>query len=79
MEETLEAGLARIFGTTSGQSEPQRRTPTETLPIGIGNENLLKQANQAYETALRAQRDGDWSRYGVEIKRLGEILKELRR
>ncbi len=66
MEETLEAGLAKIFGTTLNRSEPQRRTPAETLPIGIGSENLLKQAGEAYEAAL------------AEIKRLGEILKELR-
>ncbi len=79
MEETLEAGLARIFGGTVGQSEMQRRTPAETLPIGVGNENLLKQAGEAYEAALRAQRAGDWGRYGEEIRRLGEILNKLRK
>lgn len=88
MEETLEAGLAKIFGplrlnsseasASTGQSEPQRKAPAEILPVVTGNENLLKQAGEAYETALRAQREGDWSRYGVEIKRLGEILNKLR-
>ncbi len=79
MEETLEEGLAKIFGATLNRSEPQRRTPADTLPIGIGSENLLKQAGEAYEAALRAQREGDWGRYGEEIKRLGDILNRLQR
>ncbi len=102
MEETLEAGLARIFGgfdpSTSlraGASSVQTRLPdgqviptqSTNLPTGQAGlptgkasmEELVSQASQAYEAALRAQRDGDWSRYGVEIKRLGEMLSKLRK
>ncbi len=84
MEETLEAGLARIFGSTVGQV-PSRGVSafggqSTSLSAGqAGTAELAAQANQAYEAALRAQREGDWSRYGAEIKRLGEILKELRK
>ncbi len=78
MEETLEAGLARIFGgfdrLTTGASSAQ------IIPVRSTNTGeLAAQASQAYEAALRAQREGDWSRYGAEIKRLGEILNQLRR
>lgn len=79
MEETLEAGLAKLFGT-SEKAKPTTQTPTPTAPtdVGISKEDLLGQASDAYETAIRAQRDGDWTRYGEEIKKLGEILNKLR-
>ena len=85
MEETLEAGLAKIFGTAqgqtpiqSGQTKPSGNTPAPSAPTDTTKEGLLNQANESYETALRAQREGDWTRYGEEIKKLGEILSKLR-
>ena len=79
MEETLEAGLARIFGgfdkPTAGASSASQIIPSQSTNTG----ELATQANQAYEAALRAQREGNWSRYGEEIKRLGEILNKLQR
>ncbi len=78
MEETLEAGLAKIFGTSTDPTKPvvQTSTPT-TTPADTSKEGLLQQAGESYETAIRAQRDGDWTRYGEEIKKLGEILSRL--
>ncbi len=75
MEETLEQGLSKIFG--SGAWRPQR-TATETPQI-MPSEDIqerIRGALSIYEEALRAQRDGDWARYGEAIKRLGEILKQ---
>jgi uncharacterized membrane protein (UPF0182 family) len=74
MEETLEAGLSRIFGLATGVQ--QART-VETLPLPTQEtQKLLKRAVEAYEAALRAQREGNWTRYGEEIRKLGEILKQ---
>jgi len=78
MEETLEEGLAKIFGTAAGETRPFKDTPIAEIPIDTSKESLTKQAVQSYEAAIRAQREGDWSRYGEEIKRLGEILDKLR-
>ncbi|MDP3988437.1 MAG: UPF0182 family protein, partial [Candidatus Levybacteria bacterium] len=85
MEETLEAGLAKIFGTAEDQTKPSGETPSQAVSTdsprgeaGTTKEGLLQQANQAYEAAIRAQREGDWGRYGEEIKKLGEILSKLR-
>ena len=92
MEETLEAGLSKIFGSAegqtpiqSGQTKPAGETPASSAPTdpsrgeaGTTKESLLNQANESYETALRAQREGDWTRYGEEIRKLGEILSKLR-
>ena len=81
MEETLEAGLAKIFGTAEDQAKPLGETPAQSSPTGeadMTKEGLLNQANESYEAAIRAQREGDWGRYGEEIKKLGEILSKLR-
>lgn len=78
MEETLEEGLSKIFG--SGARVPVRNT----ISNGAGKPQLPTQSDQermrralrAYEEALRAQRDGDWARYGEAQRRLGDILKQ---
>ncbi|OGH42410.1 MAG: hypothetical protein A3H79_02885 [Candidatus Levybacteria bacterium RIFCSPLOWO2_02_FULL_36_8b] len=77
MEETLEEGLARIFGTADGQTKPSGES-VQAAPTDSTREGLLNQANESYEAAIRAQREGDWGRYGEEIKKLGEILSKLR-
>ncbi|MBU1327119.1 UPF0182 family protein [Patescibacteria group bacterium] len=80
MEETLEAGLARLFGAGIGQ--PRRdgagQAAAPIAPVDAGKENYLKQASETYEAAIRAQKEGDWGRYGEEIRKLGEILNKLR-
>ena len=77
MEETLEAGLAKIFGTGEGQTKSPGETPVATAPADVTKEDLLQQATAAYQSAISAQREGDWGRYGEEIKKLGEILSKL--
>lgn len=38
---------------------------------------LSAEARATYERALAAQREGNWARYGEEIRRLGELLDRL--
>ena len=78
MEETLEAGLEKIFGTAEGQAMPSRETSVPTPAVAdTTTESLAQQATRAYEAAIRAQREGDWGRYGEEIRSLGEILRKF--
>ncbi len=55
---------------------PTGTTPSAALPAG--GATVLDQASDAYEAAIRAQRAGDWARYGTEIERLGSLLRRLR-
>ncbi len=71
MEETLDQALNRIFGQVSEQ-------PSQESDISRTDQELIQQANQYYQNALRAQRNGDWTRYGKEIGKLGEILDRLK-
>lgn len=72
MEETLEEGLSRIFG-----EKPQEQPIiSEVKSTPVDKQLLIKQAQESYEMAVRAQKEGNWTKYGEEIKKLGEILNQ---
>jgi uncharacterized membrane protein (UPF0182 family) len=83
MEETLEESIARIFqgeAVSEGTLEPE--IPVATGPASTAppsSSGLVEQAKAAYDRAVQAQRQGDWARYGEQLKRLGAILEELNR
>jgi hypothetical protein len=76
MEETLESGLARLFG---GAVEPARvgAAPTAARVGDARAADLARRAAESYRRAVEAQRAGDWARYGEELTRLGEMLRQL--
>jgi uncharacterized membrane protein (UPF0182 family) len=75
MEETLEAGLVRLFG---GEQVPANAARAEA-PIGANETvaQLTRDASDAYEKARAALRNEDWATYGAEMKRLGDLLRRL--
>jgi uncharacterized protein len=84
MEETLDAALDRIFG--EGQTPGRDQTPapqltaTPTAPPSVSQAQqspLAQQALTHYRRALEAQRSGNWTLYGDEIKRVGDLLDQL--
>src|SRR3989344_349583 len=80
MEETLEEGLSKIFGRSDSEESSESmsggiRVKPQAAPAQDIQERIRRAAG-AYEEALRAQRDGDWARYGEAIRRLGDILKQ---
>ncbi len=81
MEPTLEASLARVFGNTTAAANAQAPTANANAPLaappGGDNESLATQAKQHYERAIQAQREGDWARYGEELKQLGAVLEQM--
>jgi hypothetical protein len=89
MEETLEAALARIFSgvymeaqrlseAASPAQAPSSPAEAEAAAAASGA-NLLRDAREAYDRAIQAQRDGDWAKYGEQIKKLGAIIESLSR
>ncbi|MFH1430077.1 MAG: UPF0182 family protein [Candidatus Uhrbacteria bacterium] len=72
MEETFDAALARIF---AGASAPRSATPSPNATPT--NTDAIRQAQAHYDAALRAQRAGDWTRYGEELDALGDVLDAL--
>jgi uncharacterized protein len=84
MEETLDKSLARIFETdtsllATSSSPPATQVPVAEPSSGTNAGVLILQARESYDRAVQAQRQGDWAKYGEELKRLGAILGDLNR
>jgi uncharacterized protein len=79
MEETLEACLARMFGGVVARPATTTARPAPTAaPAGdTGIADLSQRARDHYDRAVAAQRSGDWARYGEELERLGEVLRQM--
>jgi uncharacterized membrane protein (UPF0182 family) len=89
MAETLDAALRALFGAArvadsrgsaisapadSGAGRPARAADTV---IAGSTAELARQANEHFERARAAQRGDDWATYGAEMRRLGEVLRQL--
>jgi hypothetical protein len=91
MEPTLDASLAQIFGSVpyspvlapaasakrTAEQPPQGGEAAASTQAPADARTLAAQAKQHYNRALQAQREGDWARYGEEIKRLGAVLEQM--
>ncbi len=79
MRETLDEGLAEMFGGRPGRRAPVLAADTVSVPDAATRdsrlETLIGQARRHYNTAIQAQRDLDWATYGEEMRRLGEVLR----
>jgi hypothetical protein len=82
MAETLEAGLAALFGASVPARAPLAATDSGAVRVPnaavTAPAALLQEAQQHYDRAMTAQRAGDWATYGREIEELGKVLKQLR-
>jgi uncharacterized protein len=93
MEPTLETALARLFGGTPPAPVPEteqvRRDLPDARPASVSTpvpngeaaplDALALEARGHYDAAIAAQRAGDWTRYGEELRRLGEVLERMRK
>ncbi len=85
MEETLERGLAVIFGEGAANVAPVRpedRTTAAAPTVGAPSldartMDLVRQLQQQYDRAMAAQKAGNWAEYGTAIQRVGELLRDL--
>lgn len=89
MAETLNQGLVQIFGRSVASAltpDMRETTETEVVPTTVPDAavqpiqdlaTLAAQANEIFERATSAQRNGDWALYGEEMKKLGEVLAQM--
>jgi uncharacterized membrane protein (UPF0182 family) len=92
MEESLPAALNRIFGPGAARmpqpgaetrpAVPLVESTEPTPPVGPepgeSLESLAALAQEHYQRAMQAQREGNWAQYGEEIKKLGDVLARMR-
>jgi uncharacterized membrane protein (UPF0182 family) len=83
MEPTLDAALARLFGSEVSPKKPSAPQPASAAsasPYAVPASDIQRLAKQAMEQYQRAQqylRDGNWASYGEEMKRLEQTLRQL--
>ena len=77
MEESLEAGLARLFGSGQVLAQANVRQPVAPAVATLPGADVARRAVTHYERARAAQRADDWATYGEEMRLLGEALREL--
>jgi uncharacterized membrane protein (UPF0182 family) len=89
MQETLEEGLAELFGGKPSPSSPSTSTaapstaPAQTATTAPSSANagltaLAAEAQSHYERAVAAQKSGDWAAYGEELRQLGQVLERMK-
>lgn len=78
-EPTLGAALDSLFGTGSDTGRPTTpgidSKPLEGDELGI--DNIIRLANEAFQNATTAQKNGDWTAYGQYLKQLEKYLNLL--
>jgi len=73
-DETAAAGKG---GDTAAADKTGSQVSRESGGTDIAD--LIKTAQRLYDSAQKAQREGDWARYGTDIKKLGDVIAELER
>lgn len=86
MRETLDLALQALFAggsdvpiTQSVAAVAAGDSTAVTAQASPQLQQMAAEARRRYQAALEAQRQGDWARYGEEIKRLGELLERMGR
>jgi uncharacterized protein len=80
MEESLDAGLARLFGmggrpAAAPEAAVAAATPAQRPDTAVAT--TIRQAIELYDRARAAQRNDDWAAYGTAMRQLGELLRRL--
>ena len=91
MAETLDGALSALLAGVGGavvadsSAEAVAATRSDTTAAGGASTpavaargaDLARQAREHYDRARAAQRADDWATYGAEMRRLGEVLRQL--
>ena len=82
MAETLDAALAALVGgpapvpvVATADSLAAPAAPVAGTAATV--QSLAKEASDHYDRARAAQRADDWATYGEEMRKLGEVLRQL--
>ena len=80
MDETLDGALSTMFGGATRQRvgvEPAATTAAAPLTGSAEFQADAVEARRHFQAAIDAQRNGDWARYGEELKLLGQLLDRI--
>ena len=85
MGESLDAALAGLYGqptpaaSNAASGEATAPVPATERQSTSAAGSLSVRAREHYDRARAAQRADDWATYGEEMRKLGEVIRELER
>jgi uncharacterized membrane protein (UPF0182 family) len=77
MEESLEAGLQRIFGGKPVVTQAAAARPAQTAAAQAGQPEAARQALEHFQRAQESLRQGNWAAYGEELKKVEALLQQM--
>lgn len=80
MADSVDKALEQIFNYTDSQdnnSQNEVQNGNKNKTESSIDKQKLKTAQELYNNAIDAQKNGDWSKYGEYIKELGKTIEEL--
>ncbi|MBN2372233.1 UPF0182 family protein [bacterium] len=85
MRQTLDEALKAVFLKNKGKSVNEKRDASKmtgasalpSLPETGSLPELIRQANDLYNEAVRYQRSGDWTKYGEKLENLRSVLQRM--
>jgi uncharacterized membrane protein (UPF0182 family) len=77
MEENLDLALQRLFGARKAAVASAAAGAAPVAEKQASIRDLAAEAMKSYQRALEMQRQGNWTGYGEEIRKLEQILKKM--
>ena len=75
MESSLDNALERLFGKSESNNKKEENIPNDYENDTVNN--LIVRANELYNEANEATKNGNWAKYGESLKKLEEVLRQL--
>jgi uncharacterized protein len=77
MEESMEQSLQKIFGGKPAQTA--RPAPDSPAQVALDDKDLARRAWEHFQRAQESLKQGNWSGYGDELKKVEGLLKEMQK
>jgi uncharacterized membrane protein (UPF0182 family) len=73
----MDQSLQKIFG---GKPTPvERPAPASPAQVGVDDKNIARRALEHFQRAQESLKQGNWSGYGDELKKVEALLKEMQK
>lgn len=74
LSSSIQEGIKEIFNSKDNKiNDKNEKDSTKTI-----DDSKLKKAQEYYNKAIEAQKNGDWTKYGQNINELGNILNSIK-
>ncbi|WP_409069093.1 UPF0182 family protein [Clostridium sp. FAM 1755] len=74
LSSNIQDGIKEIFDSKDNKiNDKNEKSVTKTI-----DDSKLKKAKEYYDEAIKSQKNGDWTKYGENINKLGDLLNDIK-